>query len=81
MKTDHSSSRPSADALSLEASAASARQAFVCSYSSSAEFEAETIAARRAAGAYGPRVQAQTAMMVFAVVASAVLILAALSQV
>jgi hypothetical protein len=42
------------EARALEASAATARSAFVCPYSSSAEYEAEIIKARRAEGAYGP---------------------------
>ena len=37
----------------LEDNAARARAALGCSYSSSAEYEAELIAERRAAGAYG----------------------------
>jgi hypothetical protein len=38
----------------LEASARSAGQALACSFSSSDEFEAAIITARRAQGAYGP---------------------------
>jgi hypothetical protein len=40
---------------SLEDNAARAGAALGCSYSSSAEYEAELIAVRRAAGVYGPR--------------------------
>jgi hypothetical protein len=43
--------RPQADAL--EANAFRAGLALACAYSSSAEYEAELIAVRRAAGAYG----------------------------
>jgi len=43
------------DALTLEACAARAGLALACAFSSSAEFDADLIAARRAAGAYGPR--------------------------
>jgi hypothetical protein len=43
------------DALALEAQAARAGLALACAYSNSAEFDAELIAARRAAGVYGPR--------------------------
>jgi hypothetical protein len=45
------------DANALEVNAASARLAFLCPYSSSGEYEAEIIAARRAAGAYRPQWQ------------------------
>jgi hypothetical protein len=47
--------RGGADLLQLEAHAASAGAALACAYSNSAEFDAELIAARRAAGVYGPR--------------------------
>jgi len=39
----------------LEAHATRAGSAWACAYSSSAEFDAALIAARRAAGVYGPR--------------------------
>ena len=39
----------------LEAYAERAGSALACAYSSSAEFDAALIAARRAAGVYGPR--------------------------
>lgn len=42
------------EVASLEDNAARAGAALGCSYSSSAEYEAELIAVRRAAGAYGP---------------------------
>jgi hypothetical protein len=44
-----------ADVLMLEAYAERAGSALACAYSSSAEFDAALIAARRAAGVYGPR--------------------------
>jgi hypothetical protein len=44
-----------AEALALEAYAERAGAALVCAYSSSAEFDAALIAARRAAGIYGPK--------------------------
>lgn len=44
-----------ANAVTLEAFAERAGVALGCSYSSSAEFDAELIAARRAAGVYGPK--------------------------
>jgi hypothetical protein len=45
--------RPGTDAL--EAYAQRAGAALACAYSNSAEFDAALIAARRAAGVYGPR--------------------------
>ncbi|HEY6831284.1 MAG TPA: hypothetical protein VI251_02240 [Pseudolabrys sp.] len=45
----------SADLSALEAYAERAGAALACAYSSSAEFDAALIAARRAAGVYGPR--------------------------
>lgn len=42
-------------AATLEDNVARAGAALGCSYSSSAEYEAELIAVRRAAGVYGPR--------------------------
>lgn len=44
-----------ADLSALEAYAERAGSALACAYSSSAEFDAALIAARRAAGIYGPR--------------------------
>lgn len=43
------------DIGALEASALRAGAALACAYSTSAEFDAELIAARRAAGVYGPK--------------------------
>jgi hypothetical protein len=48
-------SQSHADAHSLEAYAERAGAALACTYSSSAELDAALIAARRAAGVYGPR--------------------------
>jgi hypothetical protein len=50
-----SSLRPQAELMALEACAERAGAALACAYSSSAEFDAELIAERRAAGVYGPR--------------------------
>ena len=47
--------RPQQDDVALEARAARAGLALACAYANSAEFDAELIAARRAAGVYGPR--------------------------
>jgi hypothetical protein len=44
-----------AAALALEANADRARLALACAYSSSEEYEADVIRARRQAGVYGPR--------------------------
>jgi hypothetical protein len=44
-----------ADDLALAACAVRAGAALACAYSNSAEFDAALIAARRAAGVYGPR--------------------------
>jgi hypothetical protein len=41
----------------LDANAAGAGSALACAFSSSAEYEAAIIAARRAAGVYGPKRQ------------------------
>jgi hypothetical protein len=43
------------ETLSLEFDAARAGAALACVYSNSAEFDAALIAARRAAGVYGPK--------------------------
>ena len=47
--------RDGADLVQLEAYAERAGSALACAYSNSAEFDAALIAARRAAGVYGPR--------------------------
>ena len=47
--------RGGADVLQLEAYVERAGAALACAYSNSAEFDAALIAARRAAGVYGPR--------------------------
>ncbi len=47
--------RTDTDLIVLEAYAERAGAALACAYSSSAEFDAALIAARRAAGVYGPR--------------------------
>ncbi len=49
----HSQSPP--EPLSLEVCAERAGAALACEYSNSAEYDAALIAARRAAGVYGPR--------------------------
>jgi hypothetical protein len=81
MSDGHAINSLRADVRQLEVSAACARQAFVCAYSSSSEFEAATIAERRAAGAYGSWLRPLTALTISAIVAGIVLLLAAFSQV
>jgi hypothetical protein len=64
-RVSHSSGR-SADAL--EVNADGARLALACAYSSSDEYEADVIQARRRAGIYGPRRHRQKAIVAFALV-------------
>jgi hypothetical protein len=73
MRDAHADSRPRSDSGVLAADAA--RLALACAYSSSDEYEAEIIAERRAAGAYGssPR---PAALIVAAVVAALALAIA-----
>jgi hypothetical protein len=47
--------RGTAETVTLEAHAACAGAALACVYSNSAELDAAVIAARRAAGVYGPK--------------------------
>ena len=54
MLNRHSYGRSPSDTASLELYAQSAGAAWVCSYSTSAEYDAALIAERRAAGVYGP---------------------------
>jgi hypothetical protein len=63
-------------ALALETNAVCAGLALGCAYASSDEYEAEVINARRAAGAYGPRRQRRQALVVFAIMAAAVIVAA-----
>jgi hypothetical protein len=60
-----------ADALALEANAQRAGLAFICPYSSSDEYEAELIDARRRAGVYGPRRQQRHAVVAIVIAATA----------
>jgi len=63
------------DVLALEAQAARAGLALACSYSNSAEFDAELIAARRAAGIYGPRRHRRQMLVAVAGVAAGLAVL------
>jgi hypothetical protein len=67
--------RPRAAALALEAAAARAGCALACTYSSAAEFDAALIAARRAAGVYGPKRQRRQMLLTAAGVAAALAVL------
>jgi hypothetical protein len=67
--------RSRADALTLQIDAERAGLAWACPYSSSAEFEAAIIKARREAGVYGPkRTRRQVLISVATVAAAATLI-------
>jgi hypothetical protein len=68
--------RPDSDLIALEAYAERAGAALACAYSSSAEFDAALIAARRAAGAYGPRRRRKPMLMAAAGIAAALAALA-----
>jgi len=63
------------EAISLEAYVERAGAALACAYSSSAEFDAALIAARRAAGVYGPNRQRRHVVMGIAAVAAALVII------
>jgi hypothetical protein len=55
MRQIPTSDRPKTDALALKIDAERAGLAWACPFSSSAEFEAAIIRARREAGVYGPK--------------------------
>jgi len=59
----------------LEAISISAGAALACNYSNSAEFDAALIAARRAAGVYGPRRYRRQISAIAALAAGLVVIL------
>ena len=58
--------RPKADLLALEANVERAGTALACPFTSSAEFEAAIVRARRAAGAYGPKRRQRVGMFAVA---------------
>ena len=64
-----------ARALVLEAYAERAVAAMACAYSSSAEFDAALIAARRAAGVYGPRRRRKRILLTAAGIAAGLLVI------
>jgi len=63
------------DAFALEAAAEQAGCALACSYWSAAEFDAALIAARRAAGVYGPRRHRRQLLVSAAAVVAALAVL------
>ena len=68
--------RDGADLLQLEVYAKRAGAALACAYSNSAEFDAALIAARRAAGVYGPRRHRRQLLATAAGVATALVVVA-----
>lgn len=66
---------PQDDVVALEAQAARAGLALACTYANSAEFDAALIAARRAAGVYGPRRHCRQRLATAAGVAAGVIVL------
>jgi hypothetical protein len=72
-------SRCASDFASLEIAAQRAGTALACPFASSAEFEAATIAAKRAAGAYGPKRHRRRAFRVAVAIALLILLFAVLS--
>jgi hypothetical protein len=72
-------SRFPSDFETLEIAVQNAGSALACPFSSSAEFEAATIAAKRAAGIYGPKRQRRQILLVAAGVTIAALLILLLS--
>jgi hypothetical protein len=66
----------SPDAITLEAYAERAGAALACAFSNSAEFDAALIAARRAAGVYGPRRHRKQMLVTAAGVAAGLAVIA-----
>jgi hypothetical protein len=66
----------SADLSTLQAYAERAGTALACAYSTSAEFDAALIAARRAAGVYGPRRHRRQFLTTVAAVLAALAVIA-----
>jgi hypothetical protein len=67
--------QPNAAVLTLEAYAERAGAALACAYSSSAEYDAALIAARRAAGIYGPERQRRRMLATAAGIAAALAVI------
>jgi hypothetical protein len=66
------------EAVSLEIDAERAGAALACAYSNSAEFDAALIAARRAAGVYGPRRHRRQMLATAAGIAAGIVVVALL---
>ena len=71
--------RLASDFETLEIAVQSAGSALACPFSSSAEFEAATIAAKRAAGIYGPKRLRRQVLLILAGIAAAALLISLLS--
>jgi hypothetical protein len=69
-------SQSHSEAFSLEIDAERAGAALACAYSNSAEFDAALIAARRAAGVYGPKRQRRQMLMTAAGIAAGIAVVA-----
>ena len=69
--------RTAAETVTLEDYAERAGAALACAFSNSAEFDAALIAARRAAGVYGPKRQRKQMLVTAAGVGAGVAVLAA----
>lgn len=67
------------DVAALEVRAAHAGLALACAYANSAEFDAALIAARRAAGVYGPRRQRRWWLASGGIIAALVMLVLTLS--
>jgi hypothetical protein len=72
-------SRCASDFASLEIAAQRAGTALACPFASSAEFEAATIAAKRAAGVYGPKRHWRHALRTAAAIALLIILFTVLS--
>jgi len=69
-------SQSRSEPLSLESHAERAGAALACAFSNSAEFDAALIAARRAAGVYGPRRHRRRMLVTAASIAAGLVIVA-----
>ncbi len=61
--------------VALQANTEQAGRALACAYSSSAEFDAALIAARRAAGVYGPKRHRKQMLATVAAIAAALAVI------
>jgi len=69
-------SQGQSESLSLDTYAERAGAALACAYSNSAEFDAALIAARRAAGVYGPRRHRRQVLVTAAGIAAGLVVVA-----